>query len=71
MSMFVGLPLLWSAMMAWIGLGVGRSIEGFSRGSMSAASAGTGSGSARSAGGMLTGAGKTFTSGYRSGRGNP
>lgn len=27
MSMFVGLPLLWSAMMGWVGLNVGRGID--------------------------------------------
>jgi hypothetical protein len=26
-SLYLGLPLLWSGMMAWVGLHVGRSIE--------------------------------------------
>lgn len=71
MSLFVGLPMLWSAMMTWVGLGVGRSIEGLSRGSAAAASAGTGSSSSRTAANVGRSAGRAFGSGLRGGRGNP
>lgn len=47
MAMFIGLPLLWSGMMAWIGYSMGLALESVSRGSMAATSNGTGQSSAR------------------------
>lgn len=50
MAMFIGLPLLWSGMMAWIGYSMGLAIDSVSRGTTTAASGGTGQSSARTSG---------------------
>ncbi|PZP98287.1 MAG: conjugal transfer protein TraG [Variovorax paradoxus] len=53
MSLFIGLPVLWSAMMAWIGLHAGRGLDNIARSSaVSGVSAGTGSTSTKAVAGV-------------------
>lgn len=71
MSLFIGLPLLWSGMMGWIGVNVGRGIDNMSSRTGAAATVGTGATSSRAGGRVAGGAAKAITSGYRGGRGTP
>nr|WP_145550041.1 conjugal transfer protein TraG N-terminal domain-containing protein [Variovorax boronicumulans] len=71
MGMFIGLPILWTGMMSWIGYSMGLALDAVSKGSMGAATAGAGQSSARAGGNIAGEAGRIVASGYQAGRGKP